>query len=57
MKITELLDSLDGFGLIVTDDELLEEELNKRGQSLQSIVVLIPTLTPVKKDNSPYNSP
>jgi len=40
MTLTELLDSLDGYGLIVTDDELLEEELNFRGQSLKSEVVI-----------------
>jgi len=55
MKLTELLDSLDGFGLIVTDDELLEEELNNRGQSLDSVVVLLPTKIPAKV--SPENSP
>ena len=40
MTISELLERLDGCGLILTDDELLESELKDYGLSLDSIITM-----------------
>jgi len=38
MTIEELLDALDGAGLVITDLELIEDTLNEMGLSLTSMV-------------------
>ena len=40
MNIEQLLDWLDGYGIVFEDEELVEEKLNFYGLSLDSVVVI-----------------
>lgn len=41
MTIKELLEMLDGCGLVVTDDDLIKEELKQNGYSLKDKIEII----------------